>query len=86
MTPTNKTRNPIADRINPKWLKWAIAITVSLGAILEVLDTSIVNVALPDMQANLGATITEISWVITGYAIANLVIQTGIMQRKHIMN
>ena len=69
-----KTKNSIATRINPKWLKWAIAITVSLGAILEVLDTSIVNVAIPDIQANLGATITDVSWVITGYAIANVII------------
>ncbi|MDX2255763.1 MAG: DHA2 family efflux MFS transporter permease subunit [Pseudanabaenaceae cyanobacterium bins.39] len=55
-------------------LKWAIAITVSLGAILEVIDTSIVNVALKDMQASLGATISEIGWVITGYAIANVIL------------
>ncbi|ELS32163.1 MULTISPECIES: DHA2 family efflux MFS transporter permease subunit [Pseudanabaena] len=54
--------------------KWAIAVTVSLGAILEVIDTSIVNVALKDMQASLGATISEIGWVITGYAIANVVL------------
>lgn len=55
------------------WLKWAIAITASLGAILEVIDTSIVNVALAEMQASLGATISEIGWVVTGYAIANVV-------------
>ncbi len=55
-------------------LKWAIAFTVSLGAILEVIDTSIVNVALKDMQSSLGATISEIGWVITGYAIANVVL------------
>jgi len=55
-------------------LKWAIAFTVSLGAILEVIDTSIVNVALKDMQASLGATISEIGWVITGYAIANVIL------------
>ncbi|WP_036476762.1 DHA2 family efflux MFS transporter permease subunit [Myxosarcina sp. GI1] len=54
--------------------KWAIALSVALGAILEVIDTSIVNVALPDIQANLGATITEIGWVVTGYAIANVII------------
>lgn len=55
-------------------LKWAIALTASLGAILEVVDTSIVNVALTDMQATLGATVTEIGWVVTGYAIANVVL------------
>ena len=56
------------------WIKWAIAITVSLGAILEVIDVSIVNVALTPMQGNLGATLSEIGWVITAYGIANVVI------------
>jgi DHA2 family multidrug resistance protein len=55
-------------------LKWAIAITASLGAILEVIDTSIVNVALTDIQATLGATVSEVGWVVTGYAIANVVL------------
>lgn len=64
-----------ADRVRAKpWLKWMIAITASLGAVLEVLDTSIVNVALSDMQSTLGATLSEIGWVVTGYAIANVII------------
>lgn len=54
-------------------LKWAIAFTAALGAILEVIDTSIVNVALTDMQASLGATVSEIGWVVTGYGIANVI-------------
>jgi DHA2 family multidrug resistance protein len=54
--------------------KWAIAVAVSLGALLEIVDTSIVNVALPQMQATLGATLTQVSWVITSYAIANVII------------
>jgi DHA2 family multidrug resistance protein len=56
------------------WLPWAILITASLGAILEVIDVSIVNVALTHMQGNLGATLAEISWVITGYSVANVII------------
>lgn len=55
-------------------LKWAIALTASLGAILEVIDTSIVNVALTDVQATLGVTVSEVGWVVTGYAIANVVL------------
>lgn len=55
-------------------LKWAIALTASLGAILEVIDTSIVNVALNDIQSTLGATVSEVGWVVTGYAIANVVL------------
>ena len=74
MTQINKSQNFVTDRLDPNFLKWAIAITVALGAILEVIDTSIVNVALPDIQANLGATITEIGWVVTGYAIANVIV------------
>jgi DHA2 family multidrug resistance protein len=46
---------------------------VSLAAMLEVIDTSIVNVALTDMQASLGATLSEIGWVVTSYGIANVI-------------
>lgn len=56
------------------WLPWAILITASLGAMLEVIDVSIVNVALTHMQGNLGATLSEVSWVITGYSVANVII------------
>jgi DHA2 family multidrug resistance protein len=54
--------------------KWAIAIAVALGALLEVVDTSIVNVALTDMQNSLGATLSEVSWVVSGYAVANVIV------------
>ncbi len=56
------------------YLKWAIAFTASLGAILEVIDTSIVNVALTDIQASLGATVSEVGWIVTGYGIANVIL------------
>jgi DHA2 family multidrug resistance protein len=59
--------------VAPPWLRWAIAVSVSLAALLEVIDTSIVNVALTDMQATLGATLSEIGWVVTSYAIANVI-------------
>src|SRR3954469_1285092 len=54
--------------------KWAIAVSVALGALLEVVDTSIVNVALTEMQNSLGATLAEVSWVVSSYAIANVII------------
>jgi len=54
--------------------RWLIAITVALAALLEIVDTSIVNVALNDMQAQLGATLTAIGWVVTSYAVANVII------------
>jgi MFS transporter, DHA2 family, multidrug resistance protein len=56
---------------NGQIVRWLIAVAVSLGALLEVLDTSIVNVALPHIQGNLGATLSEVGWVITAYSVAN---------------
>ena len=54
--------------------KWAIAIAVALGALLEIVDTSIVNVALTQVQASLGATLAQVTWVVSGYAVANVII------------
>ena len=51
-----------------------VTITAILCALLEIVDTTIVNVALTDMKGNLGATLTEIGWVITAYAIGNVII------------
>ncbi len=66
--------SPLAARLADRGvLKWVIAITASLGAILEIIDTSIVNVAMPDIQGNLGATLSEVGWISTGYACANVV-------------
>jgi MFS transporter, DHA2 family, multidrug resistance protein len=51
-----------------------ITITAIFCALLEIVDTTIVNVALQTMSGNLGATISEISWVITAYAIGNVIV------------
>ncbi len=51
-----------------------ITITAIMCALLEIVDTTIVNVALNDMRGNLGATMTEVGWVITAYAIGNVII------------
>jgi DHA2 family multidrug resistance protein len=48
--------------------------TVIAAAVMELIDTSIVNVALSHMSGNLGATLADTSWVITSYAIANIII------------
>jgi len=50
--------------------KWIIAISVMLGTILEVLDSSIVNVSLPHMQGSFSASVDEIAWVVTSYLVA----------------
>src|SRR5271165_3566092 len=54
--------------------KWLISIPVMLAALTAVLDASIVNVALPNMQSSFGAGVDEIDWVITGYLISNVII------------
>jgi len=70
-----KLLSPIASRLLARgWLKWAIALSASFGAILEVIDTNITNVALPDIRGNLGATLSEAGWISTAYACANVVI------------
>jgi DHA2 family multidrug resistance protein len=53
--------------------KWIVIVTVVSAALLQLIDTSIVNVTLLQMMGNLGATLGEISWVITAYAAANVV-------------
>src|SRR5215472_15808476 len=52
--------------------KWLIALPVMLAALTAVLDGSIVNVALPNMQSSFGSSIDEIDWIITGYLISNV--------------
>jgi DHA2 family multidrug resistance protein len=51
-----------------------ITITAIVCALLEIVDSTIVNVALRQMQGTLGATLSEVSWVITAYAIGNVII------------
>ncbi len=66
-------RSPAAiwrPRANP----WAIALTVTLATFMEVLDTSIANVALPHIAGSLGASQDEATWVLTSYLVANAII------------
>src|SRR2546426_7721847 len=60
-----------ADRYKYKYI---IAVSASLASVPELLDTSIVNVAIPHMMGNLGATLDEIAWVSTGYIVANVIV------------
>jgi MFS transporter, DHA2 family, multidrug resistance protein len=57
-------------RVNP----WIIGIVVSMAAFMEVLDTSIANVALPHIAGNLGASNDESTWVLTSYLVSNAVV------------
>lgn len=56
------------------WRRAVITITVVLCALLELIDTTIVNVATTTLMGSLGATVTEITWVIASYAIANVIV------------
>ncbi len=51
-----------------------MVVTAGLASMLEIIDTSIVNVAIPTMMGNLGATLDEIGWVVTGYIISNAIV------------
>jgi DHA2 family multidrug resistance protein len=54
--------------------KWILIITAITCAILELIDTTVVNVSLREISGSIGATTTEIAWVITAYAISNVII------------
>jgi DHA2 family multidrug resistance protein len=53
----------------PKFNPWLIALIVSVAAFMEVLDTSIANVALPYMAGSLGASNDQATWVLTSYLV-----------------
>jgi MFS transporter, DHA2 family, multidrug resistance protein len=65
-------RNPFGHRENAPLA--LITITVMLGLIMAIIDSTIVNVALNTIAGNLGATIDEVSWIATGYILANVCI------------
>jgi DHA2 family multidrug resistance protein len=58
----------------PKYNPWLIGSAVSLAAFMEVLDTSIANVALPYMAGSLGASNDESTWVLTSYLVSNAIV------------
>ena len=67
--------NPEAEtQWRPKTNPWLIAATVALAAFMEVLDTSIANVALPHIAGNLGASEDQATWVLTAYLVSNAVV------------
>src|ERR1700689_1848326 len=54
--------------------KWLGALSISFGALMASIDTSIVNVAMPHIRGSVGATVEEITWVATSYIIATVVV------------
>ncbi len=65
---------PEHGRWKPKSNPWAIAASVALAAFMEVLDTSIANVALPHIAGSLGASMNQGTWVLTSYLVSNAVV------------
>lgn len=54
--------------------KWIVSLTVMLGMIMAIIDATIVNVALPTIAGNLGATIDDAAWIATGYLLSAVII------------
>jgi DHA2 family multidrug resistance protein len=63
-----------SEQWKPKVNPWLIAATVALAAFMEVLDTSIANVALPHIAGDLGASTDQGTWVLTSYLVSNAII------------
>src|SRR3569833_1242803 len=68
--PADQAYAPWKPRYNP----WIVALTVTLATFMEVLDTSIANVALPHIAGGLSASQDESTWVLTSYLVSNAVI------------
>lgn len=70
------TLDPVLGHVDPVTYRYRylIAITVVLAAVMELIDTSIVNVAIPHMMGTLGATLDQVAWVSTGYIVANVIV------------
>jgi MFS transporter, DHA2 family, multidrug resistance protein len=63
-----------AEPWRPKFNPWRIGVVVAMAAFMEVLDTSIANVALPHMAGDLGASNDESTWILTSYLVSNAIV------------
>ncbi len=73
MTPPNDRSNQSQDW-QPQGNPWLIAVSVMMATFMEVLDTSVANVALPHIAGNLSATQDESTWVLTSYLVSNAIV------------
>src|SRR5690554_5481692 len=60
------------DNLNTTKTKWLIALSVSMGGVMSSIDTFILYVATPNLRGIFSATIAEVSWISTSYAIASM--------------
>ncbi len=65
---------PAAVPSRPATNKWLVTISVTFGTLMGAIDASIVNVALPHLRGAVGATLQEITWITTGFAIATVIV------------
>ena len=54
--------------------KWLVTVSITFGTLMGTIDASIVNVAVPHLSGSLGATVEQITWVSTGFALANVIV------------
>jgi MFS transporter, DHA2 family, multidrug resistance protein len=79
---------PLPNEWKPRANPWLIAVTVTLATFMEVLDTSIANVALPHIAGSLAASQSESTWVLTSYLVSNAIVlpvsawMSSVMGRK----
>jgi hypothetical protein len=59
---------------NEKFYRWVVALAVMMSAVMELVDTSAVNVSIPYIAGNLSASIDEATWVLTSYLVSNAVV------------
>ena len=75
------TTTPVAPAVKARW---TVVLAVVLTAVLEVLDSTIVNVALPHMKAAFGITSDQTVWILTSYIVASIIVMplTGLFARR----
>ena len=71
------------DAPRPPVNKWLVTLSVTFGTLMGTIDASIVNVALPHIRGSVGATLEEITWITTGFVVANVIVMplTGFLSR-----
>jgi len=80
--PHPAVEKPWRPRINP----WIVAMTVTLATFMEVLDSSIANVALPHIAGGLAVSYDESTWVLTSYLVSNAVVRGRYLLRACVVN
>ncbi len=73
-SPPGEGGDASASQIITDYTRWLVLIGLITAAVMEVLDTTIINVSLPQMMGNLSATPDEIGWVATGYILTNVIV------------